>query len=183
MDGPLHWFLCMCFFSGQVYTCNATGPHRKSSSQNPVCRGQEPTPALRWDPKLALSAMINCRKVGVPARPDIYHQCHFQALASAPLGTKEKQSSFDDTDSHIHNYLQSPNVNPVQRALNVWSKLQDVSNAAMIIDEYPLTYLNHCSLLGHQWMLYALINNGAWNSFYDGSCLIYLLLLIEHILA
>ena len=127
--------------------------------------------------------MINCRKVGVPARPDIYHQCHFQALASAPLGTKEKQSSFDDTDSHIHNYLQSPNVNPVQRALNVWSKLQDVSNAAMIIDEYPLTYLNHCSLLGHQWMLYALINNGAWNSFYDGSCLIYLLLLIEHILA
>ena len=97
-----------------------------------------------------------------------------------PLGTKEKQSSFDDTDSHIHNYLQSPNVNPVQRALNVWSKLQDVSNAAMIIDEYPLTYLNHCSLLGHQWMLYALIN-GAWNSFYDGSCLIYLLLLIEHI--
>jgi hypothetical protein len=125
--------------------------------------------------------MINCRKVGVPARPDIYHQCHFQALASAPLGTKEKQSSFDDTDSHIHNYLQSPNVNPVQRALNVWSKLQDVSNAAMIIDEYPLSYLNHCSLLGHQWMLYALINNGAWNSFYDGSCLIYLLLLIEHI--
>lgn len=63
------------------------------------------------------------------------------------------------------------------------SKNLDVSNAVMIIDEYPLSSLNHCSLLGHQWMLpvYVLINNGAWNSFYDGSCLIYLLLLIEHI--
>ena len=52
-----------------------------------------------------------------------------------------------------------------------WSTIKDVIS--------HMTYLDHCCLLYRKNAFYYLLNNGCWESFINGRCLLYLLSLIE----